>query len=237
MNYDLGPGGARGFDHFDGVLFIVKDGNVYRQLRWNSYTSRKYPAGSQELSSPRGNKSYDFSSFRSGRNGSFRNYNFKVSDAGAAYDGVREARFYFSTPVTEDTAPVGVNPETDPQQRGKSLIRIHHSETNSPGGCSSAGCIVSGDFYAFRDQLIDLYQADYDAAHGGTRDVAVDRLRGIGHEGSRRVWCRTQAASGAAQDPRCPAGLGPGPTVTAGEWNNRIRGTLWLVRPDERPLG
>jgi hypothetical protein len=224
LAYNLGPGGALGFDHFDGAMFIVKDGVVHLRFRWNSYTSRNYPhpRDVQYLSSMRGNKRYDFSSFRSPRKGAFRNYNFKVKDAGAAYDGVREARFYFSTPVTPDVAPAGA----DPNGGGKTQIRIHHTVTNAAGGgCSSAGCIVSGDFYAFRDAMIDLYQTDFAAAHGGRRDAAMDRLRGADHAQSQTIWRRTQGEDHSA-----------GPTVTAAEWDDRMRGTLWLVRPDERPL-
>jgi len=221
MTYDLGPGGARGYDHFDGVLFLVKDGAVQSQHRWNSYTSRNYDSGNQFLSSLRGNKGYDVSSFRSAN--AFRNYSFKVNDAGASYDGVREARFYFSTPVTPDNA----TPGSDPNGGGKTLIRIHHSQTSRPqGGCSSAGCIVSGNFSRLRDRMIELYQADYMTSHSGSRDAAIDRLLGAGHDASQTIWKRTQGQDSSA-----------GPTVTAAEWNGRISGSFWLVRPDERPLG
>jgi hypothetical protein len=67
---------------------------------------------------------FHFSSFRSAN--AFRNYSFKVNDPGAAYDGVCEARFYFGTPVTPDMPPAGA----DPNGGGKTLIRIHYSETN-----------------------------------------------------------------------------------------------------------
>lgn len=212
--YDLGPGRARGFDHFDGAMFIVKDGVVHRQFRWTSYTSRNYPEGHRYLSSLRGNKRYDFSSFRSGN--AFRNYCFKVNDvgaAGAACDCVREARFYFTTPVTRDVD-------------GKTEIRIHHAQpTNPNGGCGSAGCIVSaGSFYDFRHGMINLFQRNLEG-NGGTRDAAMDRLLGADHATSGTIWKRTEGID-----------RSPGPTVTAAEWNNRITGTLWLVRPDERAL-
>ena len=212
LAYNLGPGGARGFDHFDGVLLLVKDGTVHAKFRWSSYTSRNYAAGSQFLSSMRGNRRYDFETYRSSN--AFRNYSIKIADAGASYDGVRQARFYFATPVTADAA---TGPE--PNGGGKTLIRIHHTVTNSPAnGCSSAGCVVSGDFYALRDRMIDLYQIDYAASHGGTNDAAIARLRGLDHAGSRNMW---NSAGG----------------VTAAQWNGKIRGTFWLVRPDERALG
>lgn len=213
LAYDLGPGGARGFDHFDGLLLLVKDGTVHARFRWNSYTSRNYAAGSQLLSSIRGNKRYDFETYRSAN--AFRNYSIKIADPGARYDGVREARFYFATPVTADSAPAG----SDPNGGGKTLIRIHHSGTNAPTrGCSSAGCVVSGDYYALRDRMIDLYQADYASTHAGVNDAAVARLRGLDHAGSQAMW-------------------NDGSGVTAAQWNGKIRGTFWLVRPDERALG
>lgn len=213
LAYNLGPGGARGYDHFDGALLLVKDGRVHAQFRWSSYTSRNYAPGNQLLSSIRGNKRYDFETFRSGN--AFRNYSIKVTDAGAAYDGARDARFYFATPVTPDVAPAGTNPNGG----GKTLIRLHHSTTNAPAnGCSSAGCVVSGDYYALRDRMIDLYQVDYAAAHAGTSDAAIARLRGLDHAGSRDMW---NNAAG----------------VTGAQWNGKIRGTFWLVRPDERALG
>ena len=217
LDYDLGPGGARGFDHFEGALFLVKDGVVHGRHRWSSYTSRANTQA-QLLSSLRGNKRYDFSTFRSAN--AFRNYSIKIVDHGEAYDGVAEARFYFATPVTADSVPAGGNPATDPHARGKTEIRIHYSETNRPnGGCSSAGCVVARGYYPLRDQMIDLYQADYRAANGAD-DPHIARIRGRGHAASQALW------EGNA-----------GPTLTAAQWNDRIRGTFWVIRPDERPLG
>ncbi len=217
LAYNLGPGGARGFDHYDAALFVVKDGAVHAKFRWSSYTSRNYAAGSQLLSSLRGNRQYDFASFRS--NSAFINYAFSVVDHGAAYDGVREARFYFATPVTADAAAPGANPNGG----GKTLIRIHNGNHGNlapgaaaAGGTGSAGCIVSPSFYDFRDVMITLFQADRVAA-AGAPDPHVAQLQGAG-----------SVASGA---------LLAANTVTAAQWNNRLTGSFWAIRPDERPLG
>ena len=220
--YNLGPGGARGYDHFDGVLFTLQGGTVYNKTRFATYTSRSYPPGAQELSSLRGNKRYDFSSWRSGK--ASRNYSLKVIDPGAAYDGVREARFYFSTPVVADS----VAPPAIPNIGGKTVIRIHFSVHNSPGhGCSSAGCIVSPAVYGFRDRLIDLYQDEYQAFHGpGTQDTEVQKAYGRDHAQSQTLWNNTATGIGAAAN-----------RLTYANWNDKIVGTLWVVRPDERPLG
>lgn len=219
LAYNLGPGGGRGYDHFDGITFIAKNGELQGRFRWTSYTSRNYPAGSQLLSSLRGNQLYDVSSYWSGK--AFRNYSFKVTDRGAAYDGVREARFYFSTPVTPDNAPAG----QDPNGGGKTLIRLHYSRFNNPGGgASSAGCLVSPMFEGFRTRMIELYQDDFRAVNGAN-DPEVQKLRGRNHAQSETLWNNTQNGVGGAAN-----------QLTAGNWNDRLRSSLWVIRPDERPL-
>ena len=221
MAYNLGPGdgqGAhanRGYDHFDGVMIIVKNGQVLNQYRWSSYTSRDYGPGSQLLSSVRGNARYAYSSYYSSN--AFRNYSFKIADFGANYDGVRHAKFYFSTPVLPDEAP----PNQNPNGGGKTLIRLHYSQTQNPNdGCNSAGCIVSGNYYRFRTRMVELFQQDYQASHNGNNDPNMERLRQANtHQLSQNLY------NGAGVQ-----------TVTSAQWNNRLQGSMWLVRPDERPL-
>jgi hypothetical protein len=225
--YNLGPGGVKGYDHFDGILFTMQGGTIHNKIRWSSYTSRIYPTpqcGNECLSSVRGNKRYDFSSFLS--NNAFRNYSLRVNDPGAAYDGVREARFYFSTPVTPDSIAPPANP-ADPGG-GKTVIRLHYSGFNSPGGgCNSAGCIVTPIYYEQRDRLIDLYQDEYQAFHGpGTQDTEVQKAHGRNHAQSQTLWNNTMAGIGGAAN-----------QLTRANWNHKIVGNLWVVRPDERPLG
>lgn len=223
MFYNLGPGGVRGYDHFDGVVFIIQNGVIHKQIRWTSYTSRNYAPGSQFLSSLRGNRQYDFSTYRSGND--FRNYSLKVNDVGAAYDGVREARFYFSTPVVADIAAAGFTPATDPADGGKTEIRFHYSIFNNAAhGSSSAGCIVSPNYYEMRDELIRLYQIEFAAVNGpGNQDAEVIKAYQLPnpHADSRNLWNNGNAANG----------------LTDANWNNKIIGTLWVIRPDERPLG
>jgi hypothetical protein len=213
--YTLGPGGARGYDHFDGALFVVFNGEVRTKIRWSSYTSRNYAAGSQFLSSLRGNLLYDFMSYRSGTD--FRNYSMRVVDRGASYDGVREARFYFSTPVTEDAVPVG----TAPNGGGKTEIRLHFSVSTSGGGCSSAGCLVSPSYPILRDELITIYQHEHAAFNGpGTQDAQMQKLFGRTHAQAQALWNLGGAATG----------------LTGVNFNDKIVGTFWVIRPDERPL-
>jgi hypothetical protein len=214
--YTLGPGGGRGFDHFDGALFVVFNEEIRIKIRWTSYTSRDYAAGSQFLSSLRGNLRYDFMTYRSGN--AFRNYSLRVVDRGASYDGVREARFYYSTPVTEDAVPVG----TAPNGGGKTEIRLHYSVFNSAGGgCSSAGCIVSPSYPILRDQLIAVHQLEYEAFNGpGTQDAQMQKASGRTQVQASALWNLGSVAAG----------------LTGANFNDKIVGTFWVIRPDERPL-
>jgi hypothetical protein len=66
---------------------------------------------------------------------------------------------------------------------------------------------VSSNFYTFRDVMIDLYQKERGKA-------AMDQLSGADNAASQKIWTKK--------------------TVTENQWNNRISGTFWLVRPDER---
>ena len=224
LGYDLhgGPHAAiRGYDHFDGALFIIKDGTVRGTgpFRWNTYTKRHNVARSQNLSSIRGNQHYDFASYRSGN--AFKNYSFLVRDHGEAYDGVRENQFYFGREhhdtdysVTPDSAAPGTNPVDGGP--GKTEIRLHFS-INNDAGCSSAGCVVSPVYYAFRQLMVQLYQVDYAAAHGGANNADINQ---IGNATTR---------------PASEALYNANPAGTLG-WRNELEGNLWIVRPNERPL-
>ncbi len=224
VNYNLngGPHAAvRGYDHFDGALFIIKDGTVHgtRPFRWNTYSKRHNVRGSQNLSSIRGNQRYDFASSRSTND--FRNYSFLIRDHGEAYDGVRENRFYFGREhhdtdysVTPDSAAHGANPVDGGP--GKTQIRLHFSIANGVG-CSSAGCVVSPEYYAFRRLMVQLYQVDYAAAHGGANNADINLIGNAA----------TRPASEALYNANPPGTLG---------WRDELAGNLWIVRPDERPL-
>lgn len=245
MNYNIhgGPHAAvRGYDHFDSALFVIKDGAVRDRppgaaaptvggpLRWNTYTAHNYNQGNFYLSSLCGNRHYDFASFRSGgAGGPFRNYSFLVRDHGEAYDGVRRARFYFGREhgnteysVTSDSVGPGVSPGTTgiPGEDGKTAIRLHYS-SSAGSACSSAGCVVTPRYYGFRQLMVQLFQVDYAAAHGGVNDADMDRVgNATTHAASQDVY----------------NDVPPGSLVTGAQWNNRITGNLWIVRPDELPL-
>lgn len=233
--YDLGPGGNRGFDHFDGELFVVFGGKLEFQMRWNSFTSRTYADYTQNRSTVRGNKQYEYFSYLSGRSGNytscnnvqigkpFRNYSLKVVDAGAGkrhgwsqlYDGVREARWYFEQVTRADVQAAPGLPNTD----GKTEIRLHHSTSQGGGSCSSAGCIVSPSYGRLRSKLASLYD-DQHFALLATHDNEIRKLFGLNdNDDAMRLY------------EGCDSG-----GLTGANYNDKLVGRLWIIRPDERPL-
>lgn len=213
--YNLGPNNppssphVRGNDHYDGMAFVVDEGRVQGRVRFTSYTSRTNAFTSQGSSSVRGNRGYYLSSYRSGK--SFINYTFAVVDPDQyPSDVVQEARFYFPTQVTRDAD-------------GKGAIRIHLGNTTMPnGGTGSEGCIVSPLFYELRRQIIARYQAEYAALHPPN--------------GSDAQVQKAANATTHAQSTALYGNTGPG-GLLASNWNDKICAVLWLIRPDERPLG
>lgn len=215
MVYNLTGNAMRGWDHYDGCLFVVYGGEVGGDFRWSSYTSHNYQPPNESLSSIRGNREYDFYSFRSGT--AFRHYSMKVTDGLARddYDGVRENRFYFANPVTEDSAGPGQLPVDG--GLGKTTIRLHYGAIYGDS-CESAGCVVSPNYMGLIDELTDTYQGEYNAIHGMS-DAQVRRLQGRSHAGAKNLY-RGRVAGG----------------LYGNGWNDKITGTLWVIRPDEPPL-
>lgn len=151
----------------------------------------------------------------------FRNYCFSVKDVTAAGDSVAAARFYFPEIVV-------------PDQDGKTGIRIHDASQGSVNsqarGSGSAGCLVSFNFYALRDALIELYQNEYARLHETPvnrhpEDSEVRKAYHLTRAQSMDLWYVTESATGQPQN-----------QLTSAGWTNKIVGTLWLIRPDERPL-
>lgn len=264
LAYDLGPHHApanadrqsRGFDHYDGALFIVHRGRISGRgmLRWSSYTSRdKGPWNManwpQALSSVRANARYYYSAYRSADD--FKNYTFGVIDAVASRggltpvpphapappavdlvaDNIADARFYFGTPAALLGLPAAVAPldgRVTTDANGKSLIRFHRGSQNGRVGTGSDGCIVSPSYVDMRSELVRRYEADYEEFYGpGALDGEVHKLLQFAttNAGSENLY------NGMLAPPNA------GVTLTAANWNDRLCGVFWLIRPDERPLG
>ena len=231
VSHNLGPdtaraGGPLQYDHYDGALFVIYNNTLGEvPLPWTTYTSHTNPAGDNaniraidKNSSLRGNRRYDYHSRRSPGSAN-RNYAFAVKDPDATYDGVREARRYYENPVVPDRA----GPTAPPAYPGlgKTNLLLHYSNPGSNGnqrsGSGSAGCLVSPDFYSLRDVLVEIYQNEHIAlALNGTRDDEVQKVLGLRNEKSKQLWTANQ--------------------LTDTNWDGKLCGTLWVIRPDEPPL-
>jgi hypothetical protein len=215
--YNLEQHGGHGYDHYDGMLFVIKSGEVRKRFRWSSFSSRE--STGEVDSSVRGNRTFDVESWHEEDHPPWKNYCFKVWDIGAGYDGVREARRYFRDPVVPDTAPPGQVPGTF----GKTGIRLHQGNEQAarghPGN-GSTGCLVSPGFGNppndnFRALMIRLYQEDYMVINGRP-DSTTQPLEHINHSGAMQL-------SHTVMPPAA--------------WNGKLKATLWLIRPDEKPEG
>lgn len=209
-NYTLGPGGASGFDHYDGHLFLIHEGQVRANFGWSSYTSRNNVG--EGLSSIRGNQRYRFVSQRAGTK-KFINYAFQVLNFSPPDEPV-DARFYFPLQLT-----------AQPDANGKTGIFIHDGNTNQLGGGSgSGGCLISPFFYTLRDELIRIYQAEYIEQYG-LRDTEVDKALNLNRAQSQALWEHSELGVGLLIN-----------RLDGANWNKKIQGTLWLIRPDEKSL-
>jgi hypothetical protein len=262
LDYDLGPQWAgagadpmrltRGYDHYDGAYFVVyRDKVEGTQIwRWTTYTSRDHglwsepaPTWKEELSSLRGNARYYYSSYRSNDNpphGPFKNYTFAVIDAtpsrtgllpapphgilGGGPDQVAEARHYYGSP-----SPPG-SPQADPQgldlrvlrdPNGKREIRFHRGSRSQRVGTGSAGCIVSPNYVTGRTDMLRLFERAYEEYYGpGTFDPEVRKAtNATTYPASETLWTP-----------------GVGLDLTAANYDDKVVGAFWLIRPDERPL-
>jgi hypothetical protein len=242
LSYNIVPGSAppparskRGWDHYDGALFIVHRGQVVSRFRWSTYTSRD--SGSwrdgwpRSLSSIRGNGRFFYSSIRAGGH-PFQNFCFRVIDADPnrlmrphfprdLADSTQRARYYFGTRIgNTDDIDERVTRDAD----GKDFIRIHMGNTANTNWNASGGCLVSPEFVEFRTQLIRLYKDEYTAFHRlATNAMDWD---------SKLETLLTSATTSQASQTLWNQGEVVFP---AAAWQDKLLGTLWVVRPDELP--
>jgi hypothetical protein len=222
LAYNLGPGGNRGYDHYDGVMFVIYDGSVQAHFRWTSYTSRTTTG--ESCSSVLGNRRYYYHSLRAGSK-EFINFAFHVGNPAPAdpHDPL-PGRNYFGRPINVTAAcTVDAN--------GKTEIFIHDGNRNA-GGTGSEGCIVSPHLYRLRDQMIQILQQELVALNepgNATHLLELDdKLLYEGRAGS-------QAFFGNAGPPP-DAQFNTSNTWAANYWNDVLQGDFWLIRPDERPI-
>ena len=200
-----------GADHYDGVLFVVYDGAVRGRFRWTSFSSWINGKTGEKSRSIRGNRSYTFESRRADTK-NWINHAFIIREFGAELSSsddpvLQGARHYYASKVTEGT---------------QHAIFIH--DGNRGDSNSSEGCLVSCRFYALRKSLIDIQQTERQRLGLGT-DPVLERLR---FDRKTLEECRTEA--------KRLFNTNSVDAVSNNDWASKINGTLWLVRPDEKPL-
>lgn len=206
---------AAGCDAYDGLLFLVHRDTVLGQpVPISSYSSTVNAADPVLGSSISGNRRYAVRSLRS-PDSSARNYEFAVSDVGAAGDTVAEAAFYGAGVTALRQPPPALATDTaPPDPDGKTAIRIHVG--NAAGSVSgSTGDLVAPAFPALRARIVELHQGER-AALGLGPDADLAAVAGRA----------TQAGS---------VELYEADGVTDDGWNDRLRCELLLIRPDLRP--
>ncbi|MFP4625773.1 MAG: hypothetical protein ACLFNI_04170 [Natronomonas sp.] len=222
---------SEGHDHFDGVLFLVFDGEVQRYFRWSTYTGRDDHDNPQDpsRSSIRGNNRFEVLSFQATTSES-QNYNMRIVDELAKYhdgwyDDVREAGWYFFDNPPDSEDDVDTTEAVPADRTGSDVEHVRNSTSNSNGkeairfhwgphyregdSAKSAGCVTSPAYPGLRSELVARYLEEYEAVHGSTNET-VERLLGLNHQESQNLY-------------------------DDDIWANKIGAILWLLRPDQRP--
>lgn len=222
---------SEGHDHFDGVLFLVFDGQVQRYFRWSTYTGRDDHDTLEDpsRSSIRGNNRFEVLSFQATTSES-QNYNMRIVDELAKYhdgwyDDVREAGWYFNgnppdsendvnatdaVPADRTGSDVEHARDSTSNSNGKEAIRFHWGPHYREGKhAKSAGCVTSPAYPGLRGELVARYLKEYEAVHDSSNET-VKRLLGQNHEDSQNLY-------------------------DDDIWANKIGAILWVLRPDQRP--
>lgn len=221
-------------DTYDAVLFLVHHGEVKAWYRWTTYTSHQWEGlavGNCKLaSSVMGNQIYYFRSITAtGKNSDgsinwarkkYINYAFILSDISVGW--YVPGRYYFrpGTPLDDGTAPHDAEAK-------KSGVIIHLGETAASDSyhantfySGSGGCLVSPSFPKLRRTMIELFWEDELKKPPASRETGPLFLRGRSNKACRTVITgETRTAQGTPYD--------------ANDWNDKIKGRCYVIRPDE----
>jgi len=232
-------------DFYRAVLFVVHSGRVVGWYRWSTYTSHmwedKNHSNCGQSSSIQGNLPYAFTSRASPiplnddgtvdedkvNSSHHRNYNFALADP----DPVRNppvkgvpplkapGRFYFrpGEPPDDGTQPGDT-------RKGKELVLVHngyaiHNHNTAQYTTGSGGCLVSPEFYSMRAQIVALYESDYRISHQNQDDPDLLPLMNLDLAGSEALHAGQVTTGGVPYRDE--------------QWDGKIAGTMYLVRPDE----
>ena len=170
LHYNLSRS-AHGYDHYDGVVFVVYEGEIVYRQRISSLTSRRSDPLEVNGGSVKGNERYFFQSHRAA--GNFINYSFTITgEPGYSNEQTSiPARKYFARKPVDS-------------RQWNLFIHYGYYEANRTG---SAGCFTSPKYYQLRDKLLELYQNRFREANEGKLDPAAEMLRGKGHAASQAI--------------------------------------------------
>jgi hypothetical protein len=210
-----------GYDHYDGLLLIVYHGTIEGRFRFTSYTS--HTGRAPDSASIRGNKSYDIYSAPAGSlntDGGIAtiNFAFKVSeDQTLERDG---SRYYYAQTVGVNDGLLFQNVKRAPGGTFNIFIHFGYAVNDSIApGSGSAGCQVSPLFNGLRRRVLELW---------GISGVApYSDIYSSGHTGNKQRYLDARN--------HLPGALDRLKNLKR-KWNEKIKGKLWLIRPDERPL-
>lgn len=212
-------------DTYAAVLFLVHHGEIKEWYRWTTYTSHKWEGQVKptkkrpylhlecELSSSiRGNDVFHLRSATASKDRYYINYGFLLS---TVLNGTSvPARFYFRTtmPMDDGTVP-------NDAAANKTSVMIHIGESASKRTWSayngSGGCLVSPNFPRLRNTMIELFWQDELKKPAASRDTRPLFLRHLKHSQASAIHIDDK---GRARD---------------NNWNNKIRGLCYVIRPDE----
>lgn len=222
--YNLWGSVQKGHDHYDGVALVVGSplerrasgvaiwgGRVAGPFAISSFSSR-HQTKTEHLSSIRGNRGYRFRSY--------------VAFPASPQDQVGAKFRNFSLKVTDHDRLDSVREArfyfahpVSPDPDGKGAIRFHDGNSRDVVGSGSAGCLVHRLGYYQMRQVLTKLQIDLDACLAEFPTTLQHVLLASDRDPSQKLWEKAKEN---------PAGY---------PWSDRLRGSFWLVRPEEPPLG
>lgn len=243
------------FDEYEGVMIVIANGEVQTRLPgFSSLTSRRNERAAS--STVEGNRKYRFASSTSTCKKGI-NYAFLVTDSpSSVYKKHGEhipGWYYWGQMTNKETVTISgkkfkKKTEGTPGRKdadGKEQIFIHRgirSPWNGSEGCI-VGCIVKtlNQYYEMRNELIDIWQSHESI------DWSVQAIRSLVPKRSERAWTdartwvdghnknceesdRTIRKNRKAKRTNFPSEEA---TLWRSEWDDKIIGTLFVIRPDE----
>lgn len=202
-------------DTYDAVLFLIHHGEIKAWYRWSTYSSHKWEARAHQkchlASSLVGNKAYHFRSLTASKKVPFINYAFMLSSILDEWSV--PGKYYFRNGTPEDDGTITYDPAEN-----KTGVIIHRGQSANTSNQArsyngSGGCVVSPSFSLLRSIMVELHWEDQLQKPAGSRDQELLFLRNRTSAQSQSIFT----------DGKYPAS----------NWNEKLRGMCYVIRPDE----